>query len=146
MTAHEKAAVIIAETLEKVHGTPKDTARSILRALAKKRIAPVTMVASVDMLRRFHSHCRWLGRQTGYGYRHHYNEAIEYAESMDEWPVKVIQRMVDIGGETITIDVSVPESTTRATNKQLMTAYEVIEDTAKELGISLPENVEEPID
>ena len=47
--------------------------------------------------------------------------------------------MVNIAGENITVDVQVPESTTRASNKQLLCAYEYIVETAREHGIVLPE-------
>jgi len=47
---------------------------------------------------------------------------------------------VNIGGEDISVDVQIPESTTKASNKQLLSAYSYVEDTAKEHGISLPEN------
>ena len=144
MTTYERAAHIIAETLPKCRGEKlMDAADRILNALGKKRIAPTKMVASVDMLRRFHAHCRYLGNESGYGYKYWYSIAVDHAESVEEWPCKVLQRLVDVGGETITIDVSVPESTTRATNKQLLCAYQMIEEGAKEHGIVLPEHWEE---
>jgi hypothetical protein len=58
------------------------------------------------------------------------------------WPCKIVQRSIEIGGDVIVIDVSVPESTTRATNGQLLAAYQVIVDGAKEHGITLPEHAE----
>lgn len=120
--------------------TPHEIADEILAALADKRIAPTTMVASVDMLKRFHAHTRFLGKETGYGYKYWYNLAVEHAESLEDWPCKVLARTVDIDGTMVTVDVSVPESTTKANNRQLLTAYQIIEEGAKEHGVVLPEN------
>jgi hypothetical protein len=142
VTTFERARMIIAQTLPKLSGPPEAQALAILNALLAKRIMPTTMRASTDMFVRFHAHCRFLGKETGYGYRAWYNDAIAYAESMDAWPCKLITRDVDIGGEKIAVDVSVPESSTRATNAQLLTAYQVIVDGAKHHGITLPEHVE----
>ena len=143
MTTYAKAAAIIAETLPKCRGEKMaDAADRILRALLAKRIMPTTMRASADMFKRFHAHVRFLGKETGYGYRYFYNLAVSHAESVDEWPVKIITRTVEIDGVDITVDVSVPESTTRATNGQLLMAYSIIEEGAREHGITLPENEE----
>jgi hypothetical protein len=142
VTTFEKARQIIAEALPKVSGTPEARAQAILDALLAGRIMPTTMRASTNMFVRFHAHCKHLGKETGYGYRHWYNDAIAYAESIDMWPCKIVQRSIEIGGDVIAIDVSVPESTTRATNGQLLAAYQVIVDGAKEHGITLPEHAE----
>jgi hypothetical protein len=104
---------------------------------------PTTMRASRDMFVRFHAHCKHLGKETGYGYKYWYQKAIEYAESIDMWPCKIIARPVSIGGDVITVDVSVPESTTKATNGQLLAAYTIITEGAAEHGIVLPEHTEE---
>lgn len=147
MTTYERAAHIIAETLPGCDLRPGQSclaaADRILRALLAKRIMPTTMRASADMFTRFHAHCRYLGTESGYGYNYWYRLAVEHAESVEEWPVKVFPRIVDVGGETITIDVSMPQSTTRATNGQLLCAYQIIEEGAKEHGIVLPEHWEE---
>lgn len=144
MTTYERAAQIIAETLPSCRGLPLDRAAAhILRALLDKRIMPQPMRASPELFKRFHAHCSHLGKTDGNGYRYWYNQAIAYAESVDEWPVKIIPRTVTIAGEDITVDVAVPESTTRATNAQLLAAYQVITDAAAEQGIVLPEHEEE---
>jgi hypothetical protein len=112
VTTFEKARMIIDETLRTIYGHDyQEAGREILDALLAARIMPTTMRASTDMFVRFHAHCKHLGKETGYGYRHWYN-------------------------------VSVPESTTRATNGQLLAAYQVIIDGAKEHGILLPEHTE----
>ena len=144
MTTYEKAILIIAETLPKCRGEAVlDAADRILRALQAERIVPTTMRGSPEMLKRWHSHCRFLGTQTGDGYEYFYNLAIAHAVEMDMWPVKLIEKTISIDGHEITVDIQVPQSTTRATNKQLMCAYEVIVDAAAEHKVALPENVEE---
>lgn len=112
----------------------------VLRALLAKRLTVTALRASTDMFVRFHAHCRFLGTQTGDGYEGIYNEAIAYAESQGAWPVKMLARTVRIDGQDITVDVSVPESTTRATNEELLTAYAYIQMAADEHGVVLPEN------
>jgi len=133
MTVVEQArAVIVAATSEQV-------ADKIIAVLATKRIGFIAIRASEELFTRWHAHCRTLGDETGYGYREIYNAAIAHAIEQDLWPVRVIPQVVDVAGEAITVDVQVPESTTRASNKQLLCAYEYIVETAKEHGIVLPE-------
>lgn len=133
MTVVEQArAVIVAATSEQV-------ADKIIAVLATKRIGFIAIRASEELFTRWHAHCRTLGDETGYGYREIYNAAIAHAVEQDLWPVRVIPQVVSVAGEDITIDVQVPESTTRASNKQLLCAYEYITETAREHGIVLPE-------
>lgn len=141
MTTYQKAVLIIADSLNKhKNAHPIDAAGYAVAALLEKRIMPTTMVASPDMFKRFHAHCRFLGKETGYGYKYWYNLAVEHAERLEDWPCKVLARTVDIDGTMVTVDVSVPESTTKANNRQLLTAYQIIEEGAKEHGVALPEN------
>jgi len=144
MTTFEKAKQVIAKTLPDCRGLSlPDAAGLILNDLLKNRIMPTTMRASSDLFTRFHAHCRFLGTETGDGYEDWYNRAIQHAVEQDEWPVKLIAKTISIDGHDIDVDVQVPQSTTKATNKQLLTAYEVIQDGAKEHGITLPEHGEE---
>ena len=144
MTAYEKAHGVIAEFISSVYGDtrPEWPATKILDALNEKNLVVVVSKGSPDMLKRWHAHCRYLGKETGDGYEGIYNEAIKYAVERDEWPVKVIAQEVCIASEMITIDVQVPQSTTRATDKQLLCAYEYITSVAAEHKISLPERYE----
>lgn len=141
MSTYEKAAQIFVETLPACRGLPLDkAARKLLDALYASRIAPMTFRASDEMFRRFHAHCRYLGTATGEGYDGIYNAAIAYAREFDEWTCKTVAQTVVIAGEEITVDVEVPNSTTKASNKQLVRAYEYITQTAAEHKIALPEN------
>lgn len=115
-------------------------ADTLLNRLLENRIMPGSMQASADLFTRFHAHTRYLGKQTGYGYEHWYNAAIDYAVEQDEWPVKLVEQTVTVSGVDISVDVRVPESSKRATNKNLLTAYEVIQDGAREHGVFLPEH------
>ena len=144
MTTFEKAKQVIAKTLPDCRGLSlPDAAGLILNDLLKNRIMPTTMRASSDMFTRWHAHCRFLGTETGYGYSYWYNLAVSHAIEQDAWPVKVIPQKVVIDGADVMVDVQVPQSTTKATNKQLLVAYEVIQDGAKEHGITLPEHGED---
>jgi len=102
------------------------------------------------MFKRFHAHCSHLGNMTGRGYAYHYNEAIRHAMSTGDWPHKIIPQRVKIYDQdengndletykVVEVDIPIPESTTKATNGQLLAAYSVIEDEAKRHGIQLPE-------
>jgi len=143
VTTYERARQIIAECLPvKGNESHEVAAERILRALLAKRIMPTTMRASADMFTRWHSHCRFLGTATGYGYKHWYNAAIAYAVEQDDWPCKLIAKTITIDGHDITVDVQVPESTTKANNRQLLTAYTVITEGAAEHGVVLPEHEE----
>uniref|UniRef100_A0A6M3LR10 Uncharacterized protein n=1 Tax=viral metagenome TaxID=1070528 RepID=A0A6M3LR10_9ZZZZ len=143
MSIYERAHAIIVETLPSCKGRPFDeVATLILKALYRKRIAPVAMKASVEMFTRFHAHCRYLGQATGDGYEGVYNDAIEYAMITDDWPCKIVVREIEVAGETMAVDIQVPQSTTRATNAQLRKAYEYIEGVAKDRGVVLPEGEE----
>jgi len=136
MTTTERAREIMLETII----APE--ADRIIGALMDKRITFQTFRASHDMFTRFHAHARYLGKETGEGYSQIYNDAIAYAVGYDTWPVKVVPQEVDIASETITIDVQIPQSTTKATNQQLLCAYEYITNVAAEYKISLPERYE----
>ena len=141
MSTYEKAVGIFIETLPGCRGLPLDkAARKLLDALYAKRIAPMTFRASDEMFRRFHAHCRYLGTETGRGYEDVYQHAIAYAREFGEWTCKTVAQTVTIAGEEITVDVEIPQSTTKASNKQLVRAYEYITDTAAEHKIVLPEN------
>ena len=143
VTTWERAAQIIAETCTKCKGLASaELAARILDALLRARIMPTTMRASADMFTRFHAHCRFLGTATGEGYEEWYNKAVAYAVEQDDWPVKLIAKTLSIDGHDITVDVQVPQSTTRANNRQLLTAYTVITEGAKEHGVALPEHPE----
>ena len=115
-----------------------------------KRIVPHTLKASDAMFKRFHAHCAHLGNVTGRGYAYYYNEAIEHAMKTGDWPHKIFPRRIKVydmdehGNELETyniveVDIPIPESSTRATNGQLLAAYQVIQDEAREHGIELPE-------
>ena len=146
MTTYQKAVGIIAESLEKHHGRcPVDQAGFAVRALLENRIMPTTMRASASFFTRFHAHCRFLGTVAGDGYEYWYNKAVEHAVGQDMWPVKLVAKTISIDGHAITVDIQVPQSTTRASNAQLLVAYSVIVDGAKEKDIVLPENVEEGV-
>ena len=144
MTTYEEIRKIIADVLTEREvcswTAAEDLADDILIALREKRIAPITMRASPEFFVRFHAHVRHLGTETGYGYSFWYQQAVDHAVSVDEWPVKIQPAKVVIDGTEHTIDVVVPQSTTKATNKQLMAAYQSIEDGAKEHGVTLPED------
>ena len=143
MNTYERSASIIADSLpQRGSETPLDAADRILRALLAKRITTTTMRASASMFTRWHAHCRFLGTQTGYGYEHWYNEAVNWAVEQDSWPVKLIAKTISIDGHEITVDIQVPQSTTRASNRQLLCAYEVISGGAEEHGVVLPEHWE----
>ena len=139
MTTYEKAVKIIGSMLNSHH-----MAVRILDTLLDNRITMTTMRASPDLFTRFHAHCRFLGEEpsTQYGYEYWYNLAIAYAVEQDAWPVKLIPKTISIDGHDITVDIQVSQSTRLATNRQLLIAYSVIVDGAKQLGVMLPENVE----
>jgi hypothetical protein len=144
VTTFEKTRKIIADLLTEravcIWAAAEDLADDILIALREKRIAPITMRASPEFFTRFHAHCRHLGTETEYGYGYWYQQAVDHAVSVDEWPVKVQPTKVVIDDVEHTIDVVVAQSTTKATNKQLMSAYQIIEEGAKEHGVVLPED------
>jgi len=146
VTTYEKAIAIIVETLPECKGLayPK-VADRILRALAAKRIVPTTIAGSPAMRKRWHAHCRWLAREIGETYDDLYNKAIAYAVERSTWPIKIVPTPVEINGVKITVDIQVPQSTTKATNKQLIMAYEYIEFVAKEHGKVLPESWEDEL-
>ena len=110
----------------------------LIVALATKRITFVELAASEELFTRWHAHCRFLGKESGRGYDEIYNHAIAYAMEMEE-KFKVLPQTVIIAGEEITVDIKVPGPTTKASNKELLVAYEYIVDTAKEIGVRLPE-------
>lgn len=147
MTTHDKAKQVIQGMLLDwaVAGCDRAefvVAEDIIQALLKNRIALSTMVASPDLFKRFHSHCRFVGNHNpdGFTYEDYYQMAIDHAIVMEDWPMKVITRTVEIDGQEITVDVPVPESTKKANNRQLMLAYEVIRDEARRLNLTLPED------
>ena len=142
ITTYQKSAEIIEEVLRENHDDPADwLARRILDSLREKRIVPHQLKASEEMFRRLHAHTRYLGSVDGRGYRYWYNEAINHAVKVHCWPVKIITRTVTLdSGEAIEVDIPVPGSTTKATNKQLLEAYSVISDEAKRQAIELPED------
>ncbi len=135
MTTYEKSVGIISDI---VHS--RNMAIHILDILLDNRITTTTMRASADLFTRFHAHCRYLGQHGGEGYRYWYNAAVEYAVERDSWPTQVIAKTISIDSHDITVDIQVPQSTTRASNAQLLVAYSVITDAAKEKGFVLPEN------
>lgn len=141
MTTYEKSAQIIAETIENNRARePREIAALALDAMRKKRIVPHTLRASDEMFTRFHAHCKHLGNETGRGYEYYYNLAIRGAMATDDWPIKIIPRRIRLDtGQIVDVDVPMPESTTKATNGQLLAAYAVIQDEAKRAGVALPE-------
>lgn len=150
MTTHDKAKKVIQEMLLDWAAKGCDraefvVAEDIIQVLLKNRIALSTMTASPDLFKRFHAHARFLGRNNpdGFTYEDYYTMAIDHAIVMEDWPMKVITRKVEIDGREITVDVPVPESTKKANNRQLMLAYEVIKDEARRLGLTLPEDENE---
>ena len=147
MTTVDRARQVIIKTLPDCKGKPfADVADILLDALLQKRIGLSTMVASADLFKRFHAHCAYLGKHGGEGYEYWYTEAIEHAVAMEDWPMRLYQRTVLIDGQSHMVDVRIPESTKRANNRQLLEAYTVIQDGAKENGLKLPENLEEASD
>lgn len=142
MTTYEKSVTIIAEQIEKHRNDPPEQlARRCLEAMRQKRILPHTMRASEAMFKRFHAHCKYLGDVTGKGYHHYYNLAINHAMRTGDWPHKIIPRRIRLDtGDIVEVDVPIPDSTTKATNGQLLAAYQVIEDEAKSEQIQLPED------
>jgi hypothetical protein len=142
VTTYERTGEIIAKAITAGRGrSAEDIADSALRAMLKARIMPQPMRASGEMFVRFHAHCRFLGEVSKYGYRYWYAKAVAHAEAQEQWPVKIIPRTVTLDtGQTVTIDVAVPESTTRATNAQLLCAYQMITEGAAALGVALPEH------
>lgn len=147
MSTYTRARDIIIETLPDCEGKPADrVAKLILDALMEHRIRVQAMRASRDMFVRFHAHVAHLGKASGWGYREVYAGAVAYAEERDEWPCKLIPRTVNVSGTDVTVDVRVPESTTRATNRQLLCAYEYVTMTAQELGVALPEHTDDDED
>lgn len=142
MTTYEKTVAIIRDQIEKHRTEPAEQiARRCLEAMRHKRIVPHTMRASEQMFKRFHAHTKHLGDMTGRGYSYYYNLAVNHAMKMDEWPHKIIPRRVKLDtGDLVDVDIPVPESTTKATNGQLLCAYQVIEEEARRAGITLPED------
>jgi hypothetical protein len=144
VTTYEKAMTIIAEVVEKHRGeTGEMVARRCLDALREKRIVPHTMAASGELFKRFHAHTRYLGRETMLGYRHYYDMAVQHAVTLGEWPIVVRPVMIELpGGEVHWRDANLPDTSKKATTSNLMTAYSVIEDEAKQAGVVLPEGDE----
>jgi hypothetical protein len=156
MTTYEKAAGAIEIELIK-HKIPADDAswlaRSILSRMQSHRIGVIEFRASEEMFTRFHAHLRFFGQQQGNGYRYWYNRIIAECVEEGEWPVKMATRYVDLASKDVrvtppkeldsyvTVDVPVPESTKRATNGQLLGAYERLLFYAAEAEITLPEAV-----
>ncbi len=137
MSTYEKSVGIISDI---VHS--QNMAVHILDVLLDNRITTTTMRASADLFTRFHAHCRYLGEHGGEGSRYWYNAAVAYAVERDSWPTQLIEKVITIDGHDVRIDVLVPQSTRRASNAQLLVAYSVIVDAAKEKGIELPENAD----
>lgn len=133
MTVVEQArAVMVAATSEQV-------ADKIIATLATKRIGFIAILASKELFTRWHAHARFVGEETGYGYDFVYEHAIAYAMERGMWKFKILPQTVVIAGEEITVDIKVPGSTTKASNKELLCAYEDIVDMAGEHKIVLPE-------
>jgi len=141
MTTYQKAAQIIASVVDQHRTEPADQlAVRCLDALRDKRIVPHVLRASEQMFKRFHAHCKYLGEVTGRGYEHYYNEAINHAMAIGEWPHKIIPKRIKLDtGDIVEVDVPLPESTTRATNTHLLAAYQVIEEEARRNAVQLPE-------
>jgi hypothetical protein len=143
MSTYERAAVVIADTLPVCRGLPlPEAATRILDALMAKRYVVIAMRASPDLFTRFHAHARFVGERTGDGYQGVYNDAIQYAVERDLWPCKLVVKTIDVAGEEISVDFQIPESTTKATNAQLLCAYEYVTSVAAEQRLSLPEATE----
>lgn len=134
MTTVDKALEII-----ETHAG-KEAMIAIYNALVKEKIGFVATKGSPEMLRRCMAHTRYLGEATGYGFKHFYDEAIEYAMSKGLWPVRMVAQTVVVGGEEMTVDFEVAQSSTRAANKHLTSYYEHITQAAEEHGIALPEH------
>lgn len=140
MSAYEKARNIIAETLAYCNDmSPEATATACLDACLERRLVMTVLHASHEMFTRFHAHCRFVGKRTGRGYQDVYTKAIEYAMGFEEWPIQLVTKEVDVDGRKLTVDVVIPESTTKATNTQLLKAYEYVLAVATEERIVLPE-------
>ena len=142
MTTYEKSVQIVTAEIVKARGVAAEVvARRCLDAMRKNRIVPHTLRGSEEMFTRFHAHCRHLGNVTGRGYEYYYNMAIDHAVKTEDWPVKVIPRRIRLDtGDIVEVDVPIPGSSTKATNRQLMAAYTVITDEATRAGITLPED------
>jgi len=137
----ERVLRLIAEICEKRGiSNGMGAAMQIVAALEKKRYMIRPMKGSPEMLRRLHAHCRYLGDTTGNGYEHYRDMAYRHAVDMHEWPTVIVPVAVPLdNGETVTVDVPMPDSSTKATNAQLMVAYQVIEDEARRAKSTLPE-------
>lgn len=143
MGVSSKVLQIIAQACER-RGVINSTsvANDIAVALEEKRYMIRAMKGSPEMLRRLHAHCRYLGDATGRGYEYYRDMAYRHAVDMHRWPTVVIPVDVTLdNGSVVTVDVTMPDSSTKATNAQLMEAYSVIADEARRAGEQLPEEV-----
>jgi len=147
MTLFEKSVEVLEATITANRDESADwLARRCLDELRKVRIVPHRLRASEEFFTRFHAHARYLGGVAGPSYEYWYNKAIQYAMKVQNWPMKIVPTQVKLdSGEVITVDVPVPDSSTKATNANLMEAYRVIEDEAKIRGIDLPGDSHEQV-
>lgn len=143
MTAWEKGGRALRETFRVLKiDRPEWLAESVLSELEHRKLTFSTAHASPDMLTRFHAHMAFLGKSSRVGltYREIYENAVRAASATGDWPIKNVVRTVTIEGHEHVVDVPVPQSSKVATNKQLLAAYEYVQDLAKECEVILPEN------
>jgi len=147
MTLFEKSVQILEATIEEHREEPADwLARRCLDELRKKRIVPHRLRASEEMFTRFQAHTRYLGDTAGPSYRHWYNKAVRHAMKLQQWPVRVVPAVIEKEpGRWEIVDLPTADSSTRATTAQIMCAYSVIVDGAKDQRIDLPEDSHEQI-
>jgi hypothetical protein len=140
MSTYDRAVRILTETIPNVWQLEAQAqAEKLIDALMAQRLTIVVRKASDEMFRRFHSHCAFVGEATGEGYEAMYQGAVQYAMGLEAWPWKLVVTTATVGDEEIAVDVRIPESTTKATNKQLLCAYEYITGVADEHALVLPE-------
>jgi hypothetical protein len=152
-TIEERAGAIVAESLThslRVRGLILDDKQStfaageIVRHLIGSGIRLKEQKRSNELSTRFHAHCSWIARHgsSHYSQDEIYSMILSEAVQRGVYPASIIVQRVTINSAVHEVEVRVPHSTTRASNRELLAAYEILEAFAAEEGVRLPEHLE----
>lgn len=96
---------------------------------------------SDELSTRFHAHCGYVARHSKGDVTKDevYSEALNTAVEHGLYPYTLVTQRVNINSAIFDVDVKVPVSTTKASNRELLEAYEIVQDIAARYGVRLPE-------
>jgi len=99
---------------------------------------------SKELSTRFHAHCNWVSRhgRSGHSQDEVYSMILNEAVERGVYPATIITQRVTINSAVHEVEVRIPVSTTRASNRELLEAYSILEAFAAEEGVRLPEKLE----